>query len=122
MAKRRTTAHTRAQSMFRVVGESAGAALGSAFSGMFANIRHETNLFMDDVEDRAMEFRSRFMKRMFASLLIGIGALFLFVAVLMYLVDLFNLRWATAMLIVGIIILATAFIIQGTAVRKRGRY
>jgi hypothetical protein len=121
MAKQRKRATTTAQSMFRVVGESAGAALGSTISGAFASVKHETHLLMDDVEVRVMDFRGRFVKKMFASMLIGIGALFIFVALLMYLVDIFELSWATAVLIVGVLLLIVAFIIQATSARRHGK-
>jgi hypothetical protein len=112
MGKKRSRARTQTMSAFRAIGEGTNVMFDAALHGLFSRIRDETDELFSGLESRAMEFRKRFMRKMFASVLIGTGAMFLFVALLLYLVQIFEITWATALLIVGIVILAIAFFIN----------
>jgi hypothetical protein len=112
MVRKARRAKTSAVSRYRVVGEGASVMLSSALSGIFGQVRDETDLLMTKVEDRVMVMRSDLMRLTFASILIGIGALVIISALLLYLVDYFQMRWATALLITGVIMLAIAYIIR----------
>ena len=112
MGKKRSRARTRTVGAFRTIGEGTNLMFDSALHGLFSRIRDESEVLFLNLENRALEFRARFMRKMFASILIGVGAMFLFVALLLYLIQLFDITWATALLVVGLVILAVAFIIS----------
>jgi hypothetical protein len=118
MAKKRTRARTRDVSMFKTLGAGTNIMIDTAMAGFFARLRDESDILMERVEHHAMDFRARFMKSLFASVLLGLGALFLFGAFLAFLVSNLNMGWAGALLLVGIIIMAVAYVIQLQSRRK----
>lgn len=112
MARKQSRARTVARSTFQAVGEGVGMLADSATANAMYRVKEETRSLLDMFEHRMLDFRGRFMRLTFASLLIGIGSLLLFVALLMYLVDFFGINWATAFLIVGALMLIIAFVMR----------
>ena len=108
MREKRSRARTHSA---RTIGKGANMFLDTALHGFFSRIGDETTALFLNLENLMMRFRKRLMRKMLASLLIGIATMILFTASLLYLVQ-FGTSWATALLIVGIVMFAIALIIS----------
>ena len=98
--------------VFSAFKEGLGVVSDFLFSNVFTKVHNETDVLMDKVEKKTLEMQERMIKKLAASLLVGLAVLFFIFAGFFYLIEYQYLNKTLAFLIIGVLALLFGFVMK----------